>query len=40
MAEGRPADYLFAETVEFHWGEDSVRALGLEAPGTWAKPVT
>lgn len=30
--------FLFAEIVEFHWGEESVRALGLEPPGTWAKP--
>ena len=32
--------FLLAEIVEFHWGEDSVRALGLEPPGTWAKPNT
>ena len=30
--------FLFAEIVEFHWGEESVRTLGLEPPGTWAKP--
>jgi len=28
---------LYAEIVEFIWGEGAVRALGLEPPGTWGK---
>lgn len=29
--------FLYAEIVEFFWGEGPVRALGLEPPGTWGK---